>query len=315
MLNAALGATEIFVGVTSGPLAARNRVVSSWEVRAGTVAAYLREQGFAGELTLRELTGPMGPAKDGPFDAIIVSPETAGGAAAINQFRKEHGLPLLQITVVPHLLGEDKLPISATAVSEGRIDRNGKRMKEIRVVVGSGNLVKVRGAEQALQAFLDVHVAHLAVASGVPEQPVGPQTLQGARNRAAAAMDAEADYAIGIEAGLVQLPGMQRFVDMQAVVVLDRNGRETIGWGPGFMYPHWVEERALGGEMISDIVGPVVADERIGGTIGAVGYLSAGAMERTELTRIGVTMALLPRSHSLDQPLPVAGSTSATAPL
>jgi inosine/xanthosine triphosphatase len=76
---------------------------------------------------------------------------------------------------------------------------------------------------------------------------------------------------------------------------VDRNGWETHGWGPAFEYPAWVTERALRGEMVSTILGPVANDPAIGSTTGAIGYLSGGRLDRTGLTQSAVLMAFVPR--------------------
>lgn len=243
----------------------------------------------------------MGPAVSEPFEAIVTSPETLAGAKAINQARADAGLSLLQVRLVPHVLAEDLLPVSSTAISEGRIDRQGRRLRPVEVAIGSQNPVKVRAVQDEFVRLMPCAVeAHgVDVASGVPEQPRGDETLAGARRRAQAALGLApgADYAVGVEAGLQQDSDGGWF-DVQACVVLDRNGHETRGWGPGFQYPDWVTKRALEGEMVSEILGPVAGDPRIGGTTGAVGFLSDGAMDRTELTRTAVLMAFLPRIRS-----------------
>lgn len=297
---AAEGATELFVGVTEGRLAHRkDRDVSPWARRAGPIEAFLRESGYKGKLTVRALSDPHGPAATEPFDAIVVSPETEAGAHAINAARRGRGLPELRIRVVPHVLGEDLLPISGTAIAAGRIDAAGKRLAPLQVAVGSRNGVKVAAVLEEIVRLLPLaaDVRGFEVASGVPEQPRDGETLRGARNRAAAARAAwpGCDYAIGIEAGLVRFPESEGHLEAQACVVLDRSGLETHGWGPAFHYPEWVTRRALAGEMVSSILGPVANDPRIGSTTGAIGWLTDGRMDRTALSRVAVLMAFVPR--------------------
>ena len=297
LLRRAFEGDEVFVGVTTGELAGRaERTIPDWKVRAEAVEAFAKAAGFQGKLMVRALTDGVGPAATEAYDAIVVSPETVAGAARINQQRTDAGLPPLQVWDVPHVRGADRLPISATAIAAGRIDRDGTRLTPIDVAVGSANPVKVAGAQAAFNTFLpDAAVQGISVPSGVPEQPQGGETLAGARARAVAALDMTgADYAVGIEAGLNQ-DDEGAWYDVQACVVLDRTGHETVGWGPAFSYPEWVLDRARKGEMISEILGPVADDPRIGGTTGAIGYLSDGAMDRTELTRAAVLMALVPR--------------------
>lgn len=298
---AAHGSTELFVGVTEGDLARRpGRTVSPWRERAKAVEAFLRgPAGYASRLTVSALADAAGPAATGAYDRIVVSPETEPGARSINAKRIAAGLPPLRVDVVPHVLGEDLLPISATAIHTGRIDAEGKRLQPVRVAVGSANGVKVAAVlEEFVRVLpLPTDVRGFTVQSGVPEQPRDGETLEGARNRAKAALAAwpEADYAVGIEAGLVRYPAHEGHLEAQACVVLDRAGGESHGWGPAFHYPAFVTGRALRGEMVSDILGPIANDPALGSTTGAIGYLTQGRLDRTALSRLAVLMAFVPR--------------------
>jgi len=177
----------------------------------------------------------------------------------------------------------------------------------VQVAVGSANPVKVAGSGAEFGRILSTNrpgkdaikpdVKPFDVGSGVPEQPRGAQVLKGARNRARKARDAwpGCDYAVGVEAGLVRYPEEKMHLEAQACVVIDRNGWETHGWGPGFQYPAWVTEGALRGTMVSEILGPVANDPRLGSTTGAIGYLTEGRFDRSQLTQMAVLMAFLPR--------------------
>ncbi len=288
---------EVFVGVTSGDLAHRpDRPLPPVEQRIAAVQAAMAD--FTGDLTVRPLTEPSGPAATGDYHAIVVSPETVNGARRINQKRRAQGLEPLQVHVIDHVLADDLLPVSSTRIAAGDIDLEGRRLTPVRVAVGSANPVKVAAVEQEFAAILrcPIAVEGHATPSGVPEQPKDDETMRGARHRSSAAFAAwpEADYAVGVEAGLNRDDAGAWF-DVQACVVQDRLGSETVGWGPAFQYPDWVTQRALKGEMISEILGPVADDPRIGGTTGAIGFLTDGHMDRTELTTIAVRMAMVPR--------------------
>lgn len=297
---AAEGADELFVGMTDAKLAHRKgRDVSGWQGRARAVEGFLREAGFAGRLAVQPITDAHGPAATGDYDRIVVSPETEPAALAINVARRKNGLAPLEVRIVPHVLGSDLLPLSGTAVHAGHVDSEGKRRTAVRVAVGSANPVKVDAVRAEMEAMLalEVEARPFAVQSGVPEQPRDDQTLRGARSRAVAARKAwpGCDYAVGVEAGLVRFPGGDGHMDAQACVVIDRTGWETVGWGPAFDYPAWATVRALAGEMVSDILGPLANDPRLGSTTGAVGWLTNGHLDRVGLTRSAVLMAFVPR--------------------
>lgn len=301
MLRAAMdGATHVFVGVTDGELGVRkDREVPPWETRAETVRAFVAQTGWTGTLETHALTHPSGPAATGDYDAIVASPETAAGADRINVARAKAGLPALAVRLVHHVRGPDLRILSASRVAAGDVDRDGQRLTPLRVAVGSANPVKVAAVAQEFESSLGIAVdaRGFHVDSSVPEQPKGDETQSGANARANAALEKwpDAEYGVGIEAGLQSIG--DAWFDVQACVISDRHGRQTIGWGPGFQYPEWVTQRALAGEMISEILGPVANDPRIGGTTGAIGFLTDGRMDRTALTRHAVLMALTPRFH------------------
>ena len=168
----------------------------------------------------------------------------------------------------------------------------------MRVHVGSGNPVKREAVRRVFaRAFPDerLEVELVPVASGVPPQPVDEQVARGAVTRARAALRG-ADYGVGIEAGLIHHPELKLHFDVQFCAIVDRRGWLTVGHGPGFVYPPQVLERVLkGGETVGRAMEALTGIERIGHKMGAIGFLSRGLLDRTQLTEQAVLMALLPR--------------------
>jgi len=120
----------------------------------------------------------------------------------------------------------------------------GGRHKEgrLHVLVGSLNPVKVGAAQDAFRAYFpDARAEGIAVPSGVPDQPVGEATYEGARNRADALYrkrESEAldgDFFVGIEGGVIQHVG--RWFSFGAVCVVDARGRTGFGASPLFELP------------------------------------------------------------------------------
>ncbi|WP_292477950.1 hypothetical protein [Methanothrix sp.] len=56
----------------------------------------------------------------------MVSPETLPMAEKINRLRTKKGLPPLQISRIEYQMAQDKIRISSTRISEGKIDRHGR---------------------------------------------------------------------------------------------------------------------------------------------------------------------------------------------
>ncbi|MCA1814242.1 MAG: inosine/xanthosine triphosphatase, partial [Halobacteriales archaeon] len=227
----------------------------------------------------------------------VVTPETRGTAGRINAMRKDLGLAPLRVEEVPMALAADGERISATRIRKGDIDLEG-RLLRARIAVGSDNPAKVKAVKAAARdAFPQAAVKGFAVRSGVAEQPFDGDAVKGAQERARLAMQRwpEAQLGVGIEAGLSYVPEAQQHVDVTWCAVMDRAGRFTYGHSPGFTYPQAVVERAKQGEAVGDIMAEVSGVKGIGRKQGAVGFLTRGALDRAELTRSAVLLALAPR--------------------
>ena len=176
------------------------------------------------------------------------------------------------------------------------------------VKVGSRNEPKLAAVRDALRAYAPgARVAGVAVASGVPEQPVGlDEIIRGARNRAVLAGKSDAcDLAVGIEDGLIELPDGESapgtaHVNLGCAAVTDGR-RISLGFSSGFAYPpacgrRAVDERAPIGALFDDLW-----RERRGGPsdrgMGNVGRLTLGVLPRAEYARHAVLCALVAFLH------------------
>ncbi|MEM3793525.1 MAG: inosine/xanthosine triphosphatase [Candidatus Bathyarchaeia archaeon] len=175
-----------------------------------------------------------------------------------------------------------------------------RRGHAMRVAVGSTNPVKIRATEKAFsRAFpgLEVIAFGIEVESGVPPQPLGEETIRGAMNRAAKALEKSvADFGVGIEAGLFPFPNtLTGYLELQWCAVRDRAGRASLGCGPGFEQPPAIIEEVIrGGRDVEEAIHIVFGIKGIGRREGAIGLLSKGLMDREELTESAVLMALIP---------------------
>ena len=176
----------------------------------------------------------------------------------------------------------------------------------MKIAIATSNPTKLRAVQSAFSAAYpseSVEVVLLDAELGLPEQPMGDEILQGAEARAhaCAALD-EVDCGIGIEAGLMQLPGSERWVSVQLCVLIDAAGRKSIGMGPGYELPQAIEAAVLAGEPLREAFERLLnlkdADRR-----GAVYHLSDGTIDRFELTVQAIRMALLHWKSEPDQSL------------
>jgi inosine/xanthosine triphosphatase len=165
----------------------------------------------------------------------------------------------------------------------------------MKVVVGSKNPVKIEGVRLAFSQYFDnVTVKSKEVDSGVGDQPFNHDSIKGAINRAINAYSSEFDFSVGIEAGLFSVKKtITGFIDFQVSAVY--NGKRiTIGFGPGFEYPPVVVEDVLKGKEVGDVMDELTGIKNLGEKTGAIHYLTKGKISRIELTKIAVTLALIP---------------------
>ncbi|MHC1585533.1 MAG: inosine/xanthosine triphosphatase [Candidatus Syntropharchaeia archaeon] len=169
----------------------------------------------------------------------------------------------------------------------------------MKIAVGSKNPVKIKAVKNVLSKFYrDLEVISVEVDSGVPDQPVGEETIKGAINRAKSALRLEkVDLGVGIEAGLFEVPGtITGYVDVQWCAIADNKGRITLGCGSGFEYPPEVLRRVFDEKKeIGEIMDEVTGIKDLGEKYGAIGILTKGVLDRTTMTEECVLMAMIPR--------------------
>jgi len=163
--------------------------------------------------------------------------------------------------------------------------------------VGTRNRLKVAAAHAAFAAvFPDskIEAEGVVVESTVPAQPFDDQVVAGAVERARAAI-LDADYGVGIEAGLVSFPGCKGRLSVQFCVIIDREGEMSVGHGPGYALPARILARLEAGSTLNREMSSLSGIDEIKDKMGAIGYLSGGLIDRFAITREAVLMALIAR--------------------
>lgn len=183
-----------------------------------------------------------------------------------------------------------------------------------RVRVGSTNPPKLAAVRAALAPWAPgAEVEGVSVPSGVPEQPVGfAEIVGGARARALAAHRAGAAGAadgsalgVGIEDGLVTLPGVDDLPLNVGCAAVTDGRRVAIGLSSAFAYPPECSAAALAArEPIGGLFDRLwekargeSADAASALGVGNVGRLSLGVLPRAEYARHAVVCALLRFLH------------------
>ncbi|MDR1954818.1 MAG: inosine/xanthosine triphosphatase [Candidatus Methanoplasma sp.] len=287
---------EVIVGITTDEMASEGREEPlPLYLRKKELEAFLKKQDKPWEIIeIFDVYGPKDKVDDA--DIIVVSEETVQNTKEVNRERGSRGIRPLEVVVIPIVKAYNNEKISSTGVMEGRYSRDGS-VNAIRVAVGSLNRVKVEAVRAVMERiFGKVIVVPADVKSGVPEQPWELEIRTGAMNRAVAALG-DNDLSVGIEAGV--FPTDDGLYDFQYCAILDKEGRFTIGIGPGFRYPDEVAALVTDGMTVGDAVHRVYGEQDIGKKQGAVGLLSRGLLDRRSLTEQSVVSAMIPRMEDL----------------
>ncbi len=167
------------------------------------------------------------------------------------------------------------------------------------VLVGSRNPVKIEATKEAFSKyFRSVEVRGIEVDSGVPPQPIGHETFEGAKNRALELRKMDktenlnADFYVGIEGGIINL--ISRWFAFGSICVLDREGRWGFGTSPLFELPQSVVEQLLNGMELGRVMDEITGVKNMKQKGGAIGFFTKGVMDRKKLYVHGLTVALVP---------------------
>lgn len=167
-----------------------------------------------------------------------------------------------------------------------------------RVVVGSINPVKLNAVRDAFVIFFAGDRADqweyisYNVPSGVSEQPMSDEeAIRGAKNRVfkAEKIDCDADFYVGIEAGVIDRISWMEVFDW---IYVKTKEKETIGCTGRFILPEKVVELVRFGKNLSSAMDMCYKTKDIGKKEGAIGLLSKGKISRTKYTIHGILLAL-----------------------
>lgn len=166
----------------------------------------------------------------------------------------------------------------------------------MKVLMGTKNPGKIEGAKQAFEKYFDnVEVEGVPVNSDVGDQPVDKEILQGAKNRVenlkkyAENNNIEADFYVSSEAGITNLLG--EWIDINAVVIEDSKGFQSIGTSQGFPIPNkYIDE--IKKTELGKVMDKIFSGKELGKGKGGISYLTKNVVSRIDLTRNAFVMAL-----------------------
>ena len=166
----------------------------------------------------------------------------------------------------------------------------------MKILMGTKNPGKIEGARQAFAKYFDnIDIEGIAVESNVGAQPVNEEILQGAKNRIknlkkyANNNNIKADFYIASEAGITNLLG--EWIDINAVVIEDSKGFQSIGTSQGFPIPDkYIEE--IKQTELGKVMDRLFSGKELGKGKGGISFLTKDEITRIDLTRNAFIMAL-----------------------
>ena len=166
----------------------------------------------------------------------------------------------------------------------------------MKILMGTKNPGKIEGARQAFETYFDsVEIEGISVESNVGAQPVNEEILQGAKNRIknlkkyANTNNIKADFYIASEAGITNLLG--EWIDINAAVIEDANGYQSIGISQGFPIPDkYVDE--IKKTELGKVMDKIFSEKELGKGKGGISYLTKKEVSRIDLTKNAFIMAL-----------------------
>lgn len=166
----------------------------------------------------------------------------------------------------------------------------------MKVLIATKNPGKIEGAKQAFEKYFNnIQIGGISVSSDVGNQPVNQEILLGAKNRVknlkeyAIDNDIEADFYVSSEAGITDLLG--EWIDINAVVIEDSKGFQSVGTSQGFPIPDkYIEE--IKETELGKVMDKIFSGKELGKGKGGISFLTKDEVSRIDLTRNAFIMAL-----------------------
>lgn len=166
----------------------------------------------------------------------------------------------------------------------------------MKILIGTKNPGKIEGAREAFEKYFDnVEIEGISVNSEVGDQPINKEILKGAKNRVknlkkyAKENQIKADFYISSEAGITNLLG--EWIDINAVVIEDSKGLQSIGTSQGFPIPDkYIEE--IKETELGKVMDKIFRGKELGKGKGGISFLTKDEVTRIDLTRNAFIMAL-----------------------
>ena len=167
----------------------------------------------------------------------------------------------------------------------------------MKILMGTKNPGKIEGAKLAFEKYFDnVEIEGVKVESDVSNQPFDKEILLGAKNRIknlkkyAEDNNLKADFYVASEAGITNLLG--DWIDINAAVVEDSNGFQSVGISQGFPIPEKYIDEIKKSEL-GKVMDRIFNGDELSKGKGGISVLTKGEITRIDFTRDAFVMALI----------------------
>ncbi len=170
----------------------------------------------------------------------------------------------------------------------------------MKIIVGTKNQAKVGAVIDILREYphlAEAEVAPAEAVSGVSDQPKSlEETIRGAKNRAQGVFR-ECQYSIGIESGLMHVPGSKSgYMDVCVCAIYDGSefhlGLPSAWEFPDVSTTDLMIKEGLDMSQAINKAG-MTKNPQVGSAEGAIGILTKGRMDRKEYTKQALRTALI----------------------
>lgn len=153
-------AEKVLITITSDSYTKTHKPSAALFVeRKKMVQEFLEKESLLSRATIIPIDTVFGIATDKhvAMDAILVTPDSLGGANQVNEKRKEAHLPELAIEMMPLVISETGIALSSTHIRQGIFDKQGKmQIKEMTSHVSFLPQALRKKLQQPFGAFVDI---------------------------------------------------------------------------------------------------------------------------------------------------------------
>lgn len=119
---------HVIIGLTGDELALKKnkKLKNDYSKRLESLTKFIEKKFPNSSYRISKLEEDFGPAAiEGKVDALVVSEETSNKGGMLNNLRKKHNLPQVEVVIVPMVLAKDGRRISTSRIKSLEIDAEG----------------------------------------------------------------------------------------------------------------------------------------------------------------------------------------------